>query len=88
MKLVPTAANPVPEGAIVSRVVTRDGAPLRVARWPGATHPVRAHHTRRGISQGRAGSLEKYFRADRGPLRAALWVVAFDWRGRAARGGR
>ena len=33
MMLVPTAGNPVPDGAVAGEVKTRDGAALRFARW-------------------------------------------------------
>ncbi|MGP9820174.1 alpha/beta fold hydrolase [Salinarimonas sp. NSM] len=78
MKLVPTAANPEPPGAVVGRIVARDGAPLRVARWPArAAHP-------RGtvvIFQGRAEFIEKYFETIEELLARGFCVVAFDWRG-------
>lgn len=78
MKLVATAANPIPEGAIVSRIVARDGAPLRVARWPARTFPVRGTVV---IFQGRAEFIEKYFETVEDLLARGFCVVAFDWRG-------
>lgn len=78
MKLVPTPANPIPEGAIVSRVVTRDGAPLRVARWPARTTPARGTVA---IFQGRAEFVEKHFETIEDLLARGFCVVAFDWRG-------
>ncbi|MGJ3261697.1 MAG: alpha/beta fold hydrolase [Salinarimonas sp.] len=78
MKLVPTAANPVPEGAVVGRIVARDGAPLRVARWPARTAPPRGTVM---ILQGRAEFIEKYFETIEDLLARGFCVVAFDWRG-------
>lgn len=78
MKLVPTAANPIPDGAIVSRVVARDGAPLRVARWPARTERPRGTVA---IFQGRAEFVEKWFETIEDLLGMGFCVVAFDWRG-------
>ncbi|GGK26519.1 alpha/beta fold hydrolase [Salinarimonas ramus] len=78
MKLVPTPGNPIPEGAIVGRIVARDGAPLRVARWPARCPSPRGTVV---IFQGRAEFIEKYFETIRDLLARDFAVVAFDWRG-------
>lgn len=77
MKLFPTIDNPIPAGAEVIAVRTRDGVTLRATAW-------RAGEPARGtvlLLQGRAEFIEKYFEVV-GELRARGYdVVTFDWRG-------
>ena len=58
VQLYPTPDNPIPAAPQVERITTRDGVPIRVARWmPAGPEP-------RGtvcILQGRAEFIEKYF---------------------------
>ena len=75
--LVPTAGNPVPDGAVAGEVKTRDGAALRFARWD-------AEGGYRGavcLLQGRAEFIEKYFETVRELRSRGFAVVTFDWRG-------
>jgi lysophospholipase len=77
MDLVATAANPVPEGAVVGEIKAPDGTALRYARWlppPGRKGTV-------CLFQGRAEFIEKYFEVV-AELRARGFAVAtIDWRG-------
>lgn len=80
MKLVPTAGNPVPDGAVAGEVKTRDGALLRFARWD-------AEGRYRGavcLLQGRAEFIEKYFETVRELRSRGFAVVTFDWRGQGS----
>lgn len=78
MQLLETAGNPIPAGAEVMAVRTRDGATLRVAAWPP---PGPADRGTILILPGRAEFIEKYLEIV-GELRArGFRVVAFDWRG-------
>ncbi|WP_375460331.1 alpha/beta fold hydrolase [uncultured Enterovirga sp.] len=78
MQLLETASNPIPSGAEVTVVRTRDGVSLRVASWAAPAGPDRGTVI---ILQGRAEFIEKYFEVV-GELRArGFAVVAFDWRG-------
>ena len=77
MRLVATAGNPVPDGAVTGEVTTRDGAALRFARWD-------AESRSRGavcLLQGRAEFIEKYFETVRELKSRGFAVVTFDWRG-------
>jgi lysophospholipase len=74
MKLVSIPANPVPEGAVVGVLKTRDGVSIRFTRWPG----------RRGtvcIFQGRTEFIEKYFEVVRDLNARGFAVATLDWRG-------
>jgi lysophospholipase len=77
MRLVSIPANPAPEDVVVGSLTTRDGIPLRFARFeppPGRKGTV-------VLLQGRAEYVEKYFETAR-DLRARGFAVAtFDWRG-------
>lgn len=77
MELVATPDNPMPDGAEVRRVLTKDGIALRVARWMPAGVPKGTIC----ILQGRAEFIEKYFEVTRELLDRGFSVVAFDWRG-------
>lgn len=79
MQLLDLPANPIPPGAELGGVTTRDGVRLRVATWPApASVPGRGTVL---ILQGRAEFVEKYFEVV-GELRArGFAAVAFDWRG-------
>jgi lysophospholipase len=77
MDLVATPENPIPDGAILVGLTTRDGANLRAIRWAGAAQP-------RGtmvILPGRAEFIEKYFEPISELLARGFAVVALDWRG-------
>ncbi|MGH6817516.1 MAG: alpha/beta hydrolase [Methylovirgula sp.] len=77
MELVAIPENPVPEGAVLVGLTTRDGAKLRVARWAAAAAP-------RGtvvVLPGRAEFIEKYFETISELLARDFAVVALDWRG-------
>jgi lysophospholipase len=77
MRLVSIPANPVPDGAVVGALTTRDNVTLRFARFappPGRKGTV-------VVLQGRAEYIEKYYETVR-DLRARGFAVAtFDWRG-------
>jgi lysophospholipase len=77
MRLVSIPANPAPDHVVSGTVTTRDGVPLRFARFeppPGRKGTV-------VLMQGRAEYIEKYFETAR-DLRARGFAVAtFDWRG-------
>jgi lysophospholipase len=77
MKLVSTAANPVPDQAICATVVTPDNVHLRVARWA----PPSACKGTVVLLQGRTEFIEKYFETIRDLRSRGFAVVAFDWRG-------
>jgi len=77
MRLVSIPANPVPEDVVVGAVTTRDGTPLRFARFA----PPAGRKGTVVLLQGRAEYIEKYFETVR-DLRARGFAVAtFDWRG-------
>lgn len=79
MRLVEVPENPVPPGAEVGELVTRDKIRLRYARWDRHTGvPLRGTVT---LVHGRAEFIEKYFEVVE-ELRSRGFVVAtFDWRG-------
>ncbi len=79
LELADTPDNPVPEGATVHDVTTRDGVHLRAASWP-----PREGLEARGvvtILQGRSEFIEKYFETIAELSLRGFHVVAFDWRG-------
>lgn len=82
MELIETPDNPVPGGAQVATIRTRDGLDLRVARW----HPLGEARGTVVICQGRAEFIEKYFETIGELLARKLCVVAFDWRGQGLSG--
>lgn len=76
-ELVATPDNPIPDGASVRAIETRDGHLLRVACFPcpGAAKGTIA------LIQGRAEFIEKYFETAEDLRRRGFHVVSFDWRG-------
>lgn len=78
MKLVALAKNPVPGGAVVGELKTRDGAKLRFVRWEATRGP------RRGtvcLFGGRGEFAEKYFEVVADLRRRGYAVATMDWRG-------
>ncbi|MCX7899224.1 MAG: alpha/beta hydrolase [Methylocystis sp.] len=76
LELISTPDNPIPSGASVLGVRTRDGLMLRVAAFPCEN----AHGTI-ALLQGRAEFIEKYFETVEDLRRRGFHVVAMDWRG-------
>ncbi|VTZ49976.1 Alpha/beta hydrolase [Methylocella tundrae] len=77
MNLCITEANPIPPGAVVSRIRTKDGIALRVARWScGETCAGTVT-----ILPGRAEFIEKYAEVVAELLARNFDVVVMDWRG-------
>ncbi|MGV6871611.1 alpha/beta fold hydrolase [Pseudochelatococcus sp. B33] len=76
--LVAIPDNPIPAGAAVHDVTTRDGVHLRAAAWPPAGGAPRGIVT---ILQGRGEFIEKYFETVAELRWRGFHVVAFDWRG-------
>jgi lysophospholipase len=77
MDLFAIPENPIPDGAILVGLTTRDGTSLRAIRWAGGPQP-------RGtvvVLPGRAEFIEKYFETISELLARGLAVVALDWRG-------
>jgi lysophospholipase len=77
MNLVATEDNPIPPGAAVGTITTKDGVSLRVAHWP-AKGPSRGTVT---VLSGRAEFIEVYFETIADLLERDFEVVALDWRG-------
>jgi lysophospholipase len=77
MELVAIPENPVPEGAVLIGLTTKDGARLRAVRWAGRAEP-RATVV---VLPGRAEFIEKYFETISELLARDFAVVALDWRG-------
>lgn len=77
MELFETAANPMPSGAIVAGVRTRDGLHLRTARWPGRD-PKRGTVA---VAIGRSEFIEQYYEIVAALLERGFAVVIWDWRG-------
>lgn len=82
MNLVATENNPVPPGASVAAITTKDGMSLRVARWP-ATGESRGTVT---VLPGRGEFIEVYFETVADLLERNFEVVAMDWRGQGLSG--
>ena len=82
MGLVSTPGNPVPDGAIIGTLKTKDGVLLRYARW--AAEP-RSKGTV-CVLQGRAEFIEKYFEVVRELKNRGFAVVTFDWRWQGSSG--
>ncbi|MGD9867545.1 MAG: alpha/beta fold hydrolase [Hyphomicrobiales bacterium] len=78
MKLVSTARNPIPTGAVTGEVTARDGIRLRFARW-AASAGGRAGTV--CLLQGRTEFIEKYFETVMDLRRRGFAVAALDWRG-------
>jgi len=66
-----------PKGAVVTRIGTKDGLELRVARWTSGG----AEKGTVAILQGRAEFIEKYGEVVAELLARGFDVVALDWRG-------
>lgn len=77
--LVGTPDNPIPDGATVFLLKTRDGRQLRAASFPC---PGRARGTV-ALFQGHNEFIEKYFETIEDLRKRGLDVVALDWRGQA-----
>ncbi len=77
LDLVATPDNPIPPGAKLLSVVTRDGRRLRAASFapPGEARGTVA------VFQGRAEFIEKYFETIGDLLARGFHVVTLDWRG-------
>jgi lysophospholipase len=78
MEIYPTADNPAPLGAVVHKVVTRDGAELRALSAPA---PVNNAMGTIVFVQGRADFMERYFESMRTAQDLKYAVAAFDFRG-------
>jgi lysophospholipase len=77
MELYASENNPVPAGAVVSEITTKDAVGLRIARWSAGA-------ARLGtvvVLQGRAEFIERYFETIAELLARGFDVVAMDWRG-------
>jgi len=77
MDLFAIPENPIPDGAILAELTTRDGASLRAIRWAGGAQP-------RGtvvVLPGRAEFIEKHFETVSELRERGFAVVALDWRG-------
>jgi lysophospholipase len=85
MKLVSIPANPVPEGAVSGVIKTRDGVPLRFARWPA---PPSKRKGTVCVFQGRIEFIEKYFEVARDLNARGFAVATLDWRGQGLSGRR
>lgn len=77
MELFETAGNPMPPGAVVSGVRTRDGLRLRVARWPVA----RGSRGTVALAIGRSEFIEQWYEVVAALLARRFDVVVWDWRG-------
>jgi lysophospholipase len=77
MQLIATPDNPVPPGASVGAIATKDGMLLRVARWP-ASGPSRGTVV---VMGGRAEFIEAFLEPIGELIARQFDVVAFDWRG-------
>lgn len=77
MSLVATAADPIPEGAVVEWTTAPDGTKLRVARWC----PANATRGTVVLLHGRTEFIEKYFEFIREVLARGYAVATLDWRG-------
>jgi lysophospholipase len=78
MDLVDIPENPVPSGAFVGTIKTRDGVHLRYARWRPTARRCLGTVC---VFTGRAEFIEKYFEVI-GELRErGFMVAALDWRG-------
>jgi lysophospholipase len=76
--LLETPGNPIPPGARVLPLTTRDGATLRAAWWPATVRQPRGTVC---LLQGRAEFIEKYAETIADLLARGFAVAAFDWRG-------
>ncbi len=77
-ELIGVTRNPVPNGAVVGAFESRDGLPLRYARWDTTAE------RRIGtvcLFQGRCEFIEKYFETITDLRRRGFAVATMDWRG-------
>lgn len=83
-QLFETPENPVPAGAELHNLTTKDGVQLRAAMWPSRTIGPARNASSAGtilLCQGRSEFIEKYFELVEEFLARGFCVVAFDWRG-------
>lgn len=78
LDLVATPANPIPAGATLHEVTTRDRQRLRAASWLPLEGEAQGVVT---LLQGRGEFIEKYFETIADLRARGFHVVAFDWRG-------
>lgn len=78
LTLIDMPANPVPNGAVLERVVCDDSVGLRVARWAATAVPIRGVIC---LLQGRAEFIEKYFETIDDLRGRGFHVATLDWRG-------
>jgi lysophospholipase len=78
MRLHPTVNNPIPMGAVVHKVVTRDGANLRALNAPAPLNNAKGTIV---FVQGRADFMERYFESMRTAQDMKYAVASFDFRG-------
>ena len=76
MKLLSIPGNPVPDGAVVGRVRTPDGAELRFARWDSTSAKGTVC-----VFGGRGEFIEKYLETIGELRRRGFAVAVMDWRG-------
>ncbi|MFE1597912.1 alpha/beta fold hydrolase [Methylobacterium sp. ID0610] len=76
--LIATPDNPIPPGAEMRAVRTRDGLTLRAATWAATTRTTKGTVC---LIQGRAEFIEKYFETISDLRARGFAVAAFDWRG-------
>ena len=79
LDLVATPDNPVPQGALVHQLRTRDGRRLRAATFP-CPEPARGTVA---VFQGHNEFIEKYFETITDLHKRGFDVVSLDWRGQA-----
>ena len=77
MRLINTANNFAPKGAILEELRAVDGVRLRAARWM----PRREPRGTVAVFGGRAEFIEKYFETIGDLVDRGFCVVALDWRG-------
>lgn len=78
MDLVMIGRNPVPTGAKVGHIKTREGLRLRFAMWQASREP---HRGTACIFTGRNEFIEKYFETVGDLRRRGFAVAIMDWRG-------
>ncbi|MGY2052004.1 alpha/beta hydrolase [Methylobacterium sp. JK268] len=76
--LIATPDNPIPPGARILSVPTRDGLSLRAVTWAATARQPKGTVC---LVQGRAEFIEKYFETVTDLRERGFAVVAFDWRG-------
>ena len=78
ISLAALARNPVPSGATLGMLKSRDGVLLRFARWEATRGPVRGTAC---LFPGRGESIEKYFETVADLRRRGFSVAIVDFRG-------